>query len=399
MKAAAQQNKTGNSSASAEQFSQRGNGIGYAPPKPFSSSPAPTAQFTLTENQTYIAVNDVNGFTTKTGKTAALVVKGQQYTVLGHVSGRTLLYDRAGSKDVYIVNKLDNSDLNDFTPVGPELATDDQTFISQYPDQVTFVDFFKANHLVPDINDVSEGNTGDCWLLGVMAAMVRSPKWIGELTKRFKLDVPKKQYSIDLSTGPSDITGKLNATTTVSVSGLLAVYTDDTTKKQELLYAQQQFGVPGKFAMSPDNTAIWPAIIEKAIAMLLGGYQALDDKEADVGFKLLGGQEPQTMKGAAVDANAWKQLKKDFDAEAAVTVTTTKNSSLGMAKKMSDDGSDLVKIGSAYKKLVEDHVYTLVAMSDTEMTLRNPHGSNHPDKLEQKDLALYVSRIDMLPGK
>lgn len=378
----------------------KGNGLAKPAPEIIGGG---VIQRKLKVNQTYEALKDQSAYDDLDTNGPKQVLTGQLYTAMQHATGmykqRTQLYDRTNNEYIFIkTQKNDAIDALNFKALGPDLAQSDRQGINQHPDSITFKDYFKENNPVPDITHVSQGNIGDCWLLGVMAAVVRSPKWNAELFSRLAIDKVKREYVIKLAEGVPDAnTMKLPDENIVRVSGYLAQYINMGTGKSELLYAQQLLGIPDAMDANPDTAAVWPAILEKAVAQYYGGYQKLDNKLPDKAFGLLTGTASKKVLGKNVTNETWGELKTAFDTEGAITMTTRKNKDV-TGTKLSVDGNDAVKINAAYKKLIEDHVYTVVGMTDAEITLRNPHGQHHPDKIVLADFGTHIHRVDWLPG-
>ncbi|WP_164557817.1 DUF4157 domain-containing protein [Massilia atriviolacea] len=303
-----------------------------------------------------------------------------------------VVHDHAADVDGRYVSEAHDGS---FASVLPRLDDDEHGNALNQPGGLEYKDYHTNAQPAFSRDDVSEGNTGDCWLIGPLAAMAQSTKWRAYLQTSFAINA--RDFTVRLF--QVGATGAL-ATLQQTVSGHLATYSaaDTTSQVRELVYAGQQQGLPDAFDQAPTTTAIWPAIFEKAAATVMGGYQALDDKEARLGFTMLGGGAATRLSGSAMDDANWANLKTEqFDKQAAMTMTTKKNADLSVG--LADMSVDLAGLGAAFNGLLEDHVYVVAVLDDNGVTLHNPHRRHHPTgNLLKQDVRNYISHVDYLPG-
>lgn len=389
MKSAAVPASSSSSRAIAQQAPSQQKGIAFPAPV---HNVAPI-QMQLAVGQTYKATFAVAVFSTpKKRNTDANLTVNNLYTVNRVVgnNARVELYEHGtGAKFVM----ADGNDAS-FESVVPRLDDDEHLNAQNDPGGLVYKDYHTNAQPVFSRDHVSEGNTGDCWLLGPLAAMAQSPKWRAHLLANFQINV--SDFTIRLYTP-----GLLGAFVALqqTVSGHLPTYkaTDTTTGVRETVYGGQQKGLPDQFDANPNLAPIWPAIFEKAAAIVKGGYQALDDKEASEGMSLLGGQASIRVTGASLLDPQWHSLKVDqFDKEAAITMTTKKNADIGMLPAMA---VNIAGVGAAHKGLLEDHVYVVKVLDVNDVELHNPHGGHHPTaRLTKAEVRDYISWVDCLPG-
>jgi hypothetical protein len=364
---------------------------------PASPNNAPPAQLQLAIGVAYKALAAVNVFTTPQKRVSdATLTVGSIYIVHEPVGGvgKVRIFDQATGARYILADGNDAS----FLEISAELDTDEYARAYYNADAHEYKDYHTNTQPTFDRDHVSEGNTGDCWLLGPLAAMAQSPKWRAHLMTNFGINA--HDFTVRLY-DPNSI-GALTALQK-TVTGHLPTYKavapvhPNPGLPRELVYSGQQKGTPDAFDLNPDTTPIWPSIFEKAVALLMGGYQKLDDGEANVGMAILGGVRPTRVTGASLNDPAWLTLKTDqFDKEAAITMTTKKNSAFSPLTPLA---ADIASIGGAYRGLLEDHVYVVKSLNANDVELHNPHGGHHPTAfLSKADVRTYISWVDYLPG-
>jgi hypothetical protein len=192
----------------------------------------------------------------------------------------------------------------------------------------------------------------------------------------------------------------------VDVNGNLFFIPRDGEFKADLLFAGQQQFLPEKPIVS--SNLLWFAFIEKAVALLYGGYHLLDggdpgsadSKQADLGFRLLTGKPVTTI---LIDQSTDFRgtIKKLLSEGASIVFTTKANNEISSDKSMKTEPSG--KDSSGFN-LLEDHAYVLDSISrDGSVKLYNPHGEfarlkqNISKILSENDARFFGKRLDILP--
>lgn len=275
-------------------------------------------------------------------------------------------------------------------------------------------------------DSVSQGEIGDCWLLGPIAALSRASRLRGLLQDNFTINPEDKTYSIVLyderpaaptvPTVPTAPTA-LNASNvpvskTFTIDGKLLYIPKVGSYKADLLFGGQQQFIPEKKTITLKS--LWFAFIEKAVSVKLGGYHNLDGgdpdidpskvKQADLGFKILTGRPVTTINiDATIDFS--RTIRELLASGAAIVYTTKTNAEIlaeGNARTIKakpealDDKSGM--------NLLEDHVYVVDTISrDGVVQLYNPHGEfpkttaqNKAKPLSQADAILFGKRLDIM---
>lgn len=195
----------------------------------------------------------------------------------------------------------------------------------------------------PNIEDVIQGNLGDCWFLAALSAVVKTdPNFI-------------RDHIHQNSNGTDTVTLYENGQP-------VQVTVDPTLPSKD--------GSSQEYAKTPDNASTWVAIYEKALAEQMGGYVNTEGNSSKAGLDLITG------KGASLSnpngyLDGW--------------VFGLGSSSLSDVQKNLDHGEAVVtatvdKPGA--KNVVESHVYTVIGVNPQghppTITLRNPWGAWAP---------------------
>jgi hypothetical protein len=245
---------------------------------------------------------------------------------------------------------------------------------------------------------ISQGEVGDCWLLAPIAALARSPQLRGILQRNFTINADNT-YTIKLYTN--------GAAKDFRINGTLYVIPKKGKWKADLLFAGQQQFLPERDTVGLD--LLWYAFIEKAVAILYGGYNSLDGgepnsptvKQADLGFRILTNRVVRTVPIVeTTDFNG--EIKTLLAAGAAIVFTTKANTEVPALKAMKNDPTGKDRSGF---NLLEDHAYVLDSISeDGSLKLYNPHGEfpaleiNKAAILSEADARFFGKRLDILPG-
>jgi hypothetical protein len=247
---------------------------------------------------------------------------------------------------------------------------------------------------------ISQGEVGDCWLLAPMAAISRSPLLRKILQRNFTINADNT-YTIILYSNSGAVTINLN--------GNLFILPQQGEYKSDLLFSGQQQYLPEKSNVKLNS--IWFAFIEKAVALLFGGYHLLDGgdpdspnvKQADLGFHILTNKPVITI---MIDnmTDFRDNIKNYLKNGAAIVFTTKTNSEIAYEKAMKNTPSS--PSDNSELNLLEDHAYVIDSISrDGSITLFNPHGEfshlieqNKASKLTESDARYFGKRLDILPG-
>lgn len=258
-------------------------------------------------------------------------------------------------------------------------------------------DFF--NKVTPDFSNykqITQGEIGDCWLLGPICAMSKSTILRNYFKEHFLIN-DDRTYTIKCF-------NLQNIKENIKINGELYYLPAEDEYKADLLFAGQQQYIPENPYVT--NELIWASLIEKAVAFMLGGYHSLDGgdpgtrdvKNADLGFYILTGNNVNTvMIDNTININLLKEL---LEKGAAITYTTKDNKNIKGKNKMKRTPTGVDKSGY---NLLEDHVYMVDTISyDGTLSLYNPHGeeihlSHNIAKLLPLDiLIMYGQRFDIL---
>ncbi|MFN8715091.1 MAG: C2 family cysteine protease [Bacteroidota bacterium] len=354
----------------------------------------------------YKAINAVNAFSAVNGVNSnRQIAQNEIITPIIHNANhaKTQLYNHDQLRKMFMTTA--GNDAN-FQAVGATLADEEQkayNVLAPVADiQIDYTDFYKdmANEPLPAIGHVRQGEIGDCWLIAAMAAMANSPHWGHQLLPKIQSQNATNSYNVTLGVYNANAApgAVLNQVVVNNMTGHLPVLPNgNPNAAAELAYAQQTLGIPASFGANANNTPVWPAMLEKAYAIDQGGYQALDNRDAREGLAVLSGIMPEQYTGATVDAPRWTAIQQQLAAGAAVTLTSKANNVLANGVAAMTHGTEGHVDGTAHN-LIEDHVYVLTAMTNTHITLQNPHGHSHPGQLQIADLPSYIAQVDVLPA-
>lgn len=201
---------------------------------------------------------------------------------------------------------------------------------------------------VPRPSDVRQGGIGDCGVMAALAALVTADP---EAVRRLVTDHGNGTYTVHLATGDVTVDDQLPY-----VIGM-----------HRTTYARQ--GASG---------ALWPAIVEKALAVANGGYEALDGLGA---------------------ANAFSGLTASTDSIASTRDPGLDDADVAELDRRLDEGAAAVALSDDAFGFGEGHAWTVVAVAGTgaaaSVTLRNPWGRLGMERDEDGDVVYDADHLDV----
>ncbi|MSP60112.1 MAG: hypothetical protein EXR72_07175 [Myxococcales bacterium] len=132
----------------------------------------------------------------------------------------------------------------------------------------------------PKPGDVAQGRLGDCYLIAAMGAVsAASPKAIMSLFSSHKPN--QTTYTVNLYI--DDGTGKMK-------QHPVTIDTALPTRVQDMQNQAPTYALMGK-SMAKHDVPLWPALLEKAYAQMMGGYDIIGDKggHADAAMEAMTG--------------------------------------------------------------------------------------------------------------
>ncbi len=225
-----------------------------------------------------------------------------------------------------------------------------------------------------DPNDVAQGSLGDCYLLAGMAAVSRaSPDAIQKLIK----DNGDGTFDVTLHIRKNAWSKPVPVTKTVDAR--LAVKNPDNP-----LYAKTG-------DKTAQGTEMWPALIEKTLAMHKSSYDAISGGNVGKGFHFFGASELLTGKPEGYQKT--DQMDED---DALLSIGAALEKGEPVTVDSYDMSADANMTAEANKKNVYgNHAYAPVSvdMESRTVTLQNPWGSSHVDKLPIAEFRKYYKAI------
>ena len=203
------------------------------------------------------------------------------------------------------------------------------------------------------ISDINQGYLGDCYLIAALTALAHSnPEAIQSAIREG--DEPgsyivtlRKRLKVGGRTGPK------------------SVKVDDwfPIKDEHMLYAQGGSKDEPRSKVDQfknQKRPMWPAIIEKAVATMAGGYHKVEGGLEEAVFEAFTGKPSESCMmgkfGSYQNQSAIKFLKQGIRSGRPVAVATRQS-----------------KDGYSTPNLHSNHVYVAVADSQNKVVLRNPH--------------------------
>jgi len=239
------------------------------------------------------------------------------------------------------------------------------------------------------INDISQGSLGDCWLIAAIASLSEFPDVIRRCFQTSQVS-PEGLYTCRLY----DPTGKTG-------TGPLTIRVNDLVPCQRF---PSYFGTAWwSFAPQycrPNGNELWTMILEKACAKVMGGYEHLNGGSISYAWAMLLGPKGHSymMKTISDDGqNVWTQydISKFVSRSEFYVVAGDEMDDDEMFEYLLDLDSSRVVMGAAQggysgsaggepvkdNGLVRGHAYSVVEIQQAEglhmALLRNPWGDAH----------------------
>ncbi|MGH1338642.1 MAG: C2 family cysteine protease [Aureispira sp.] len=167
------------------------------------------------------------------------------------------------------------------------------------------------------------------------------------------------------------------------------------------------------YARSQDENEMWPLILEKAYAKLMGGYDEIDAGFSQEAYAVLTGTPRRSYEFSDNNEHAVKMIVQAAQEKKGVTLATPPNMAAEYAldeqgNNLKGNAGELIMITGkedGAERIVAGHAYALDKLvgsieidsngqlkGDAIIHLINPHGKNHIKKLPINSLQLYFSR-------
>jgi hypothetical protein len=226
----------------------------------------------------------------------------------------------------------------------------------------------------PRVSDIAQGSLPNCPLPTILAAMANTASG---RTRILQIVTEHAETSItDLSGVADDIsdqTGSLSSKRyfSVKLSKVAEVtdvfYTDDADQGWNLLYMH---------ASGNGNPVLWPAIIEKAYAMNLGGYAKLNEMQVNTVWKEGMGADPHGFSITPKTDVARIREQAEQASKRPVILASSADASIEAASK---------------QKVVRDHGYAVLGIEGNTIKLYNPWGE--PVSLPVTDIPKFFQAM------
>ena len=223
----------------------------------------------------------------------------------------------------------------------------------------------------PSLNEIIQPAVGDCTVFAALGAMATTrPTEIQAMIKRAGRTTDGTDvYSVALY---NNYTG-----TREEVTVDAKFYTSSLSPN--MFYYDRWYNDP-----SNGKVVIWPAIVQKAFAVLHGGYERIPPYES-VEMFVLTGNDPRLIvfpSSSSLDANQPALNLNNYLAQGyLVTVDSHllqqgKPNDSSMTTVSSSSGVNCASVGSEQFCLVKDHEYQVLSVTSNGVILRNPWGFN-----------------------
>ena len=212
----------------------------------------------------------------------------------------------------------------------------------------------------PLTTDISQGTVGDCPLPALLAAITNTPtggKTITDLIVEHKAtvitDLSAMRSSLSSEQPAGNITSQRYFTVTVGGKAIDVsdVFFTDEATNWSLLYMQG----------SSTASVLWACVIEKACALLLGGYDKLNEVQTvNAIWKMILRADPN---GFAIDGKtSLAKIKATASKAGTVPTIVASNNDKNLDKKSKG-------------KVLDSHGYAVLKVNGNNVELYNPWGS------------------------
>ncbi len=155
------------------------------------------------------------------------------------------------------------------------------------------------------------------------------------------------------------------------------------------------------YARSQDEGEMWPLILEKAFAKLMGGYDEIDAGFSEEAYAVLTGTPRRSFEFSDNNEHAIKMILEAAEKKIGVTFATPPNMAANYAldengNNLRGNAGELIMMTSkddGEERIVAGHAYALDSISNGIVSLINPHGKNHIKKMPINSLQFYFSRV------
>ena len=213
------------------------------------------------------------------------------------------------------------------------------------------------------VEDINQGWLGDCFLIGALAALAHSAP--GKIRDCIRRGDKPGTYVVTLNRVSDN--GRDYGERRIEINNVFP------TKDGQLLYAQGGKGRNERYEIEEfedGDRPLWPAILEKAFATMLGGYDKLDQ----------GGIEETVFRGVT------GMHVEDIDiGRPGSSQNERAISDLDLALKMGLPVTASSKGRKVLPNIYDNHVYVAVGVTEDKVILRNPHDPRKTMSLTHKD--------------
>ncbi len=243
-----------------------------------------------------------------------------------------------------------------------------------YENGAAFVQGSGDEHAV-DPNDVAQGALGDCYLMAGMLSVARAnPEAIQDLI-------------VDNGDGTFDVTLYIRSSRYASPE---AVVTTVDARLASKAAGQPIYAKTGD--STADQTELWPALLEKAVAQQKGSYDKISGGNiAKDGFQFHGATELFT--GQAEGYHRTSSMDED-DALLYIAIALDEGKPVTCDSHDMSSDAELAKEATA-KNVYGNHAYApeSVDLDGRTINLTNPWGSSHVSALPVADFMRYYRSI------